>query len=37
MIAKREKSRERFAGREDLYAIIGGAACDLLFDTAGLA
>lgn len=37
MVAGIEKFREHFAGHEDHYAIIGGAACDLLFDAAGLA
>lgn len=36
MVAGIEKFREHFAGHEDYYAIIGGAACDLLFDAAGL-
>lgn len=31
-----DKFREFFADYPDHYAIIGGAACDLLFDTAGL-
>jgi hypothetical protein len=31
-----DKFREYFAGHEDQYAVIGGAACDLLFDAAGL-
>ncbi|MGE0007992.1 MAG: hypothetical protein AB7S92_20720 [Parvibaculaceae bacterium] len=30
------KFREYFSGHEGHYAIIGGAACDLLFDAAGL-
>lgn len=37
MVAGIEKFREHFAGHEDQYAIIGGAACDLLFNVAGLA
>ncbi|CAH2409468.1 hypothetical protein [Mesorhizobium escarrei] len=37
MVAGIEKFRGHFAGHEDHYAIIGGAACDLLFDAAGLA
>lgn len=37
MVAGIEKFRDHFAGHEDHYAIIGGAACDLLFDAAGLA
>ncbi|MGX9394140.1 hypothetical protein ACWX0K_23815 (plasmid) [Nitrobacteraceae bacterium UC4446_H13] len=36
MVAGIEKFREHFAGHEDHYAIIGGAACDLIFDAAGL-
>jgi hypothetical protein len=36
MVAGIEKFREHFAGHEDQYAIIGGAACDLLFGAAGL-
>lgn len=36
MVAGIEQFREHFAGHEDHYAIIGGAACDLLFDAAGL-
>lgn len=36
MVAGIDKFREHFAGHENHYAIIGGAACDLLFDAAGL-
>lgn len=36
MVVGIEKFREHFAGHEDQYAIIGGAACDLLFGAAGL-
>ena len=36
MVAGIEKFREYFAAHEDQYAIIGGAACDLLFNAAGL-
>lgn len=36
MVAGIEKFREHFAEHEDHYAIIGGAACDMLFDAAGL-
>ena len=36
MVAGIEKFREHFAGHENQYAVIGGAACDLLFDAAGL-
>jgi hypothetical protein len=31
-----DKFREYFVGHEDEYVLIGGAACDLLFATAGL-
>jgi hypothetical protein len=31
-----DKFREHFAGHEEQYALIGGAACDLLFGEAGL-
>lgn len=37
MVAGIDRFREYFAAHEDQYAIIGGAACDLLFGTAGLA
>lgn len=36
MVTGIKKFREYFAAHEDQYAIIGGTACDLLFDTAGL-
>jgi catechol 2,3-dioxygenase-like lactoylglutathione lyase family enzyme len=36
MVVGLENFREHFTGHEDQYAIIGGAACDLLFDAAGL-
>lgn len=36
MVVGIEKFREYFAGHEDQYVLIGGAACDLLFTTAGL-
>ena len=36
MVAGIDKFREHFAAHEDQYAIIGGAACDLLFGSAGL-
>lgn len=36
MVAGIEKFREHFVGHEDQYAVIGGAACDLLFDSVGL-
>lgn len=36
MVKGIEKFREHFAGHEHQYAIIGGAACDLLFGEAGL-
>ena len=35
MVRGIEKFREYFAGHETQYAIIGGTACDLLFDAAG--
>ncbi len=36
MVIGIDKFREHFAAHEGQYAIIGGAACDLLFDAAGL-
>ena len=36
MVTGIDKFREHFAAHEDQYAIIGGTACDLLFDAAGL-
>jgi len=36
MVVGIDKFREHFAGHEDQYAIIGGTACHLLFDQAGL-
>lgn len=36
MVIGIEKFREHFAGHQDQYAIIGGTACDLLFEEAGL-
>lgn len=36
MVVGIDKFREHFAGHEDQYAIIGGAACELLFDAAGI-
>ncbi len=36
MVVGIDKFREHFAGHEDQYAIIGGTACDLLFDQEGL-
>lgn len=36
MVVGIDKFREYFAGHEDEYVLIGGAACDLLFATAGL-
>ncbi|MGI9249694.1 MAG: hypothetical protein ACR2PR_00610 [Pseudohongiellaceae bacterium] len=36
MVAGIEKFREYFAGHEDQYVLIGGAACHLLFDEADL-
>ena len=36
MIGGIDKFREHFAGQEDKYAIIGGAACAIWFDSVGL-
>ena len=36
MVTGIDKFQKYFAGHEDHYAIIGGAACDLLFDEVGL-
>ena len=36
MVTGIDKFREHFAAHEGRYAIIGGTACDLLFDAAGL-
>ena len=36
MVVGIDRFREHFAGHEDQYAIIGGAACNLLFDRVGL-
>lgn len=36
MVVGIDKFREYFAGHEHQYAVIGGAACDLLFDAAGV-
>ena len=36
MVTGLDKFREYFAEHEDQYVIIGGAACHLLFDEAGL-
>lgn len=36
MVTGIDKFQKFFAGHEDHYAIIGGAACDPLFDEAGL-
>ncbi|MCY4599962.1 MAG: hypothetical protein OXF27_08575 [Acidobacteria bacterium] len=36
MVTGIDKFREHFTAHEDQYAIIGGTACDLLFDAAGL-
>lgn len=36
MVTGIDRFREHFAAHEGQYAIIGGAACDLLFDAAGL-
>lgn len=37
MVVGIDKFREHFAGHENQYALIGGAACDLIFADAGLA
>ena len=36
MVIGIDKFREHFAAHEGQYAIIGGTACDMLFDAAGL-
>ena len=36
MVRGLERFREHFAGHEESYALIGGAACDILFGEAGL-
>ena len=36
MIKGLGKFREHFAGFEDCYALIGGAACDLVMSSAGV-
>ena len=36
MVTGIDRFREYFVAHEDQYAIIGGAACDLLFGSAGL-
>ena len=36
MVVGLDKFREHFAGHEDQYVLIGGAACDLIFTEAGL-
>ena len=36
MVTGIDKFREHFAAHEGQYAIIGGTACDLLFNAAGL-
>ena len=36
MVIGLDRFREHFAGHEDSYAIIGGAACDIVFGDAGL-
>ncbi len=37
MVAGLERFRDHFAGHSDRYALIGGSACDLLMENAGLA
>ena len=36
MVKGLDRFREHFAGQEANYALIGGAACDILFGQAGL-
>ncbi|MFK5977768.1 MAG: hypothetical protein QM488_02645 [Rhizobiaceae bacterium] len=36
MVPGIDKFREHFAGHEDCYALIGGSACSLIFDEAGI-
>ena len=36
MVIGLDRFREHFAGHEDSYALIGGAACDIVFGEAGL-
>ena len=36
MVKGLERFREHFKGHEASYALIGGAACDILFGEAGL-
>ncbi len=36
MVVGLDKFREFFAGHEDSYAVIGGSACDIIFNTAGI-
>ena len=36
MVVGLDKFREFFAGLEDSYAVIGGSACDIIFNTAGI-
>lgn len=36
MVPGIDKFREHFAGHEDSYALIGGSACSLIFDEAGI-
>ena len=36
MVIGIDKFRDHFAGYEEQYALIGGAACDLIFTDAGL-
>ena len=37
MVVGIDRFREHFAGHEDEYVLIGGAACDVIFADAGLA
>ncbi|ESQ80301.1 hypothetical protein [Asticcacaulis benevestitus] len=36
MVIGLDKFRKFFAGHEDSYAVIGGSACDIIFNTAGI-
>jgi hypothetical protein len=36
MVVGLDKFREHFAGHEEQYAVIGGSACFLVFEQAGL-
>ena len=36
MVKRLQRLREQFKGHDSSYALIGGAACDILFGKAGL-